>query len=94
MNHASDSFAHVLEVEVIGPHDLRLSFEDGTVGDVHFTDDDWKGVLAPLRDRATFAKVSVDRELGTLVWPGGLDIAPEPLYREARQHPAMRASAI
>lgn len=94
MAHTSDSFAHVLEVEVIGPNALRLTFDDGTVGDVRFTEDEWMGVLAPLRDPATFAKVRVDRQLGTLVWPGGLDIAPEPLYHEARQHLAARASAI
>jgi hypothetical protein len=89
----SHSFAHVLDVEVIGAHALRLTFDDGTVGDVRFTEDEWTGVLAPLRDPATFATVRVDRQLGTLVWPGGLDIAPEPLYQEAKLHLAMRASA-
>lgn len=79
---------------MIGAHTLRLTFDDGTVGDVCFTEDEWTGVLAPLRDPAMFAKVRVDRQLGTLVWPGGLDIAPEPLYQEAKQHLAVRASAV
>jgi hypothetical protein len=34
---------------------------------------------------ALFARVRVDSQLGTLIWPGGLDIAPEPLYHEAKR---------
>jgi hypothetical protein len=44
---------HVTSVEVIGDHELRLSFEDGTVGDVSFGGDEWTGVFEPyvtLRD--------------------------------------------
>jgi hypothetical protein len=32
--------------------------------------------------------VTVDREAGTIAWPDGLDMAPEPLYAEARANPA------
>jgi hypothetical protein len=78
---------HIVGVTVIGEHALRLMFEDGTVGDVAFADSEWQGVLAPLRDPEFFAQVRVDPEIGTIVWPGGLDMAPEPLYAEARQHP-------
>jgi hypothetical protein len=75
---------HVTGVEVIGEHDLRLTFEDGTVGDVSFAKHEWTGVFEPLRDPARFAKVQV--EAGTIVWPeDGLDMAPEPLYEEARR---------
>jgi hypothetical protein len=76
----------ITAVEVLGEYELRLSFDDGTVGDVSFRDRDWIGVFAPLRDPARFAKVQVDREFATIVWPeDGLDMAPEPLYEEARR---------
>jgi hypothetical protein len=76
----------VTAVEVIGEYELRLAFEDGTVGDVSFADREWKGVFEPLRDPKRFAKVSV--EDGTIVWPDdGLDMAPEPLYEAALAHP-------
>ncbi|HTR72659.1 MAG TPA: DUF2442 domain-containing protein [Solirubrobacteraceae bacterium] len=75
----------ITAVEVIGEYQLRLTFEDGTVGDVSFADREWKGVFEPLRDPKRFARVSI--EFGTIVWPDdGLDMAPEPLYEEACRH--------
>jgi hypothetical protein len=84
---------HITDVEVIGEHELRLTFEDGLVGDVALGDDEWRGVLAPLRDPEFFARVEVDSQLGTVVWPGNLDLAPEPLYEEARHRRVTRGSA-
>lgn len=75
---------HVTDVEVIGAHQLRLTFEDGTVGDVAIDDREWRGVFEPLADPAYFAQVRVDSELGTVAWPNGVDMAPETLYVEAR----------
>lgn len=65
---------------------LRLTFEDGTVGDVDFGRREWRGVFERLNDPAEFARVEVDGEAGTITWPGGLDMAPEPLYEEASRH--------
>jgi hypothetical protein len=80
---------HVASVELIGEHELRLTFEDGTVGDVGFGDSEWTGVFEPLRDPVRFAKVQV--EGGTIVWPeDGLDMAPEPLYAEAKRRQITR----
>jgi hypothetical protein len=70
-----------------------LTFEDGVVGDVNFTDRDWRGVFESFKDPAVFAQVFVDPELGTIAWPGDLDMAPEPLYDAAREHPAPHAAA-
>jgi len=83
-----DPLVDVVAVEVIGDHRLRLSFEDGTVGDVAFDEREWRGVFAPLAEPAFFAQVRVDSETGTIAWPNGVDMAPEPLYAEARAHPA------
>jgi hypothetical protein len=79
----------VTAVEVIGEYRLRLTFDDGTVGDVDFTGRDWWGVMfEPLRDPGFFAQVFVDHAGGTIAWPNGLDMAPEPLYEQARANPA------
>ena len=74
--------------EVIGDQLLRLSFADGTVGDVDFSEREWRGVFEPLRDPAYFGRVTVDPEAGTIAWPNGVDLAPEPLYAEARANRA------
>lgn len=74
----------IVGVAVIGDHLLRLLFDDGTVGDVDFSDEVWEGVLEPLRDPAYFAKVRVDPQAGTVTWPNGEDLAPEPLYEQAQ----------
>jgi len=52
---------------------------------VDFAEREWRGVLEPLRDAAYFAQVRVDAEAGTIAWPNGIDLAPEPLYEEARR---------
>lgn len=41
-------------------------------------------IVEELVDPEYFARVEVDPEAGTITWPGGLDMAPEPLYAEAR----------
>jgi Protein of unknown function (DUF2442) len=42
----------------------------------------------PVFDEAStpsgFAKVIVDAETGTVVWPGGADLAPDTLYQRLR----------
>ena len=88
-----EQLVDVTGVEVIGDHSLRLTFEDGTIGDVEFNGRDWRGVFEPLADPAYFAQVRVDPESGTIAWPNGVDMAPELLYAEARRHPAQHPSA-
>lgn len=73
----------VTGVEVVADHRLRLSFKDGTVGEVDFRGRTWRGVLEPLNDPDYFALVDIDPEAGTIAWPNGIDLAPEPLYEAA-----------
>jgi hypothetical protein len=78
-------------VEVIGHYRLRLTFSDGLVGDVDLSHlRDQGGVFVPLRDSAFFAQVRVDPEIGTVTWPGGVDLAPEVLYERAAAHAIRR----
>jgi len=41
------------------------------------------GVFDALQQVGSFAKVAVDSESGTLVWPNGVDFFPDVLYAEA-----------
>ena len=88
-----EELVDITGVEVVGPYRLRLAFADGTVGDVDFSGRRWRGVFGPLKDADYFARVEVDPEAGTITWPGGLDMAPEPLYDEARRNTIDAASA-
>jgi Protein of unknown function (DUF2442) len=88
---SEDYLPVVTGVAVVGNRALRLLFSDGTVGDVDFSAERWTGVLAPLNDPAYFAEVTIDHEAGTLAWPNGIDLAPEPLYEQAKAHPLVAA---
>ena len=69
----------VIRAEIVGPHSLRLFFNDGTHKRVNLRP--WLNgpVFAPLRDPAVFARFQLDGE--TLTWPDyEADLAPEFLY--------------
>src|SRR3546814_19414386 len=71
----------VVGVAVTRPHAMRLLFDDGAVRDVQFTPSESHGpMVLPLNDPEYFARVAVDPELRTVVWPNGLDLAPEVLH--------------
>ena len=59
-------------------------FADGLVGDVEVLDRMRGPVFAEARTPDDFAKVSVDPEIGTIVWPSGADLAPDTLYHRVR----------
>jgi hypothetical protein len=84
----------VTGVEVIGDHQLRVTFGDGLVGDIDFAGRKWRGVSEPLTDPAFFAKAHVDPEIRTVAWPNGYDMAPETLYERASQHQVRDPSGI
>jgi hypothetical protein len=84
--HIMDKLVDVTAAEVIGDYQLRLTFEDGLVGEVDFAGRDWRGVFEPLADPAYFAQARVDPEIGTITWPHGVDMAPETLYERAAEH--------
>lgn len=74
----------VTAVEPIEGYRLRLTFNDGVVTEADFTDDLWGPLGEPLRDPTYFRQVRVDEEARTIVWPNGLDPAPEVLHGDHR----------
>ena len=63
---------------------LKLTFADGTSGQVDVLERMRGPVFDAARTPEGFAKVTVDRETGTVVWPGGADLAPDTLYERVR----------
>jgi hypothetical protein len=70
----------VTSVEPLDGCRLRVAFNDGVVREVDCTFLLRGELGAPLRDPAYFCQVRVDNEARTVVWPNGLDPAPELLH--------------
>jgi len=81
----------VTTVHVLDGYTVRLSFQDGTVGTVDLAGlRNRGGVFEPLHDPDYFRRVRVDEELGTIVWPNGVDLDPCGLQADAL--PALTAA--
>lgn len=71
----------VVEVKVLEGYKLFLRFENNVQGEVDISKIvAFKGVFKKLKDREYFKKVVVDKEVGTICWHNGADIAPCALY--------------
>jgi hypothetical protein len=77
----------VARVEALSGYRLHVTFNDGTEGTVEmaaFLNSPDAGVFEALRDESVFRQIEV--ELGAVTWPGGLDLAPDAMYREIAKH--------
>ena len=63
---------------------LRLTFADRLTAEIDVLDRMRGPVFAEARAPEGFAQVTVDPETGTVVWPGGADLAPDTLYVRAQ----------
>lgn len=70
----------VTGVEPIDDHHLRVTFSDGVVREVDCSFLFYGPLGEPLRDPTYFRQARVDEEARTVVWPNGLDPAPEVLH--------------
>jgi Protein of unknown function (DUF2442) len=78
----------IVEAVPLDGYRLKLRFDDGTEGIVDVAQlVKFTGVFAPLRDRAVFAAVQVNHELGTVCWPCGADLDPDVLYAQVTGTP-------
>jgi hypothetical protein len=62
-----------------------VRFADGTNAEIDLESEIWGEVFEPLKDPEVFRRFRLDRELNTLTWPSGADLAPEFLYEKAAQ---------
>jgi hypothetical protein len=76
--------ARIIDARHAGGYRVWLRFEDGLSGEIDLERELWGPVFEPLRDVTEFAKLRVEPDLGTIVWPNGADLAPEFLYDEVK----------
>jgi hypothetical protein len=68
---------NVVELHVVGVHQLWLRFNDGAAGIVDLSAELDGPVFEPLGDPAYFARAELNADLRTVTWPNGADFAPE-----------------
>ena len=78
----------VTSVTALPDRRLRVTFVDGTTGEVHMESllDDPKidgTIFESMRDPAVFIQVQV--VLGAVHWPNGADLAPDAMYDAIRE---------
>jgi Protein of unknown function (DUF2442) len=85
----------IMQVEVVRHGVLRLTFADGLSGEVDVLDRMRGPVFEDARTPEGFSMAKADAETGTVVWPGGADLAPDTLYERIRSGvwPESRAAA-
>ena len=91
----TDPTPDITTVAVVRHGVLRLGFADGVSGEVDMLERMRGPVFADALTPDGFAAVSVDTETGTIVWPGGADLAPDTLYERVSTGlwPEQRAAA-
>ncbi|MFN3466705.1 MAG: DUF2442 domain-containing protein [Candidatus Brocadiales bacterium] len=78
----------VVEVKYLEGYKLEVKFENGRKGIVDLKSYVKEGgVFSRFSDIEYFKQAYVNKELGVLCWPDGLDIAPETLYCKATGEP-------
>jgi hypothetical protein len=74
----------VVRARVLEQYRLELEFSNGEtrIADLSrfLKSADPDGVFAALKDERVFGRAEFDPVLGTVVWPGDVDLAPEALF--------------
>lgn len=83
----------VVSVEVTGTYQVGVRFDDGTSRAIDLEPILEGELYGPLRDPAIFAKVAVDPDVRTLVWPNGADFDPAILHDWPQHEAAMKSLA-
>jgi hypothetical protein len=74
---------HITEAKYLSDYNVEIVFNDGKRGVADLSDIFRGPVFVPLKDKKLFAQVCVDKELETIAWPNGADLAPEYVYYRA-----------
>jgi hypothetical protein len=72
--------------EYVRGHTIHVRFSDGAEGDVDLSAELWGEVFEPLKDPAVFRQLQLNKELNTVTWPSGADLAPEFLYEKVAKN--------
>ena len=74
---------HITEAKYLEDYKVQVVFNDGKRGVADLSDVLHGPVFDPLKDKKLFAQLHVDKEMDTIAWPNGADLAPESVYFRA-----------
>jgi len=74
---------YVTEAKYLHDYKVELKFNDGKKGVVDLENELYGTVFEPLKDKKVFSSVKLDKDLDTIAWENGVDLAPEFLYYES-----------
>jgi len=71
---------YITGAEYLDGFRLRLTFDDGVVKRVDLEPYLEGSVFEPLKDLAYFKRMTLNRDIDTVVWPNDADFSPDFLY--------------
>jgi hypothetical protein len=74
------TFNTIVAFSLLPDYQIRVQFQDRQIREIDLKPLLDRPLYAALRDKAIFAQVKLDTEVGTLVWPNGADFDPDTLY--------------
>lgn len=74
---------HVTEVKYLEDYQVQVSFNDGRTGIADLKEALHGTVFQALKEKKLFSQLKLDKELDTITWPNGADLAPEYIYFRA-----------
>jgi hypothetical protein len=77
----------ITEAKALEQCQVFLAFSDGMNGTLDLSDIAGRGVFKKLTDPNFMRLLYIDRETGTIAWPGGLDLDPVVLYSKISHRP-------
>ena len=86
-------FLHVTKARPLDSYRVEVCFDDGRQGIADLTEALEGPAFESLKEPEAFRRFWVDKELQTIVWPNGADLAPEYIYYQAfRNEPELHAT--
>ena len=76
-------FLHVTNARYLEDYKVEVSFNNGRKGVADLIDAIKGPVFELLKNTSEFSSFTVDKELETIVWSNGADLAPEYIYYQA-----------
>ena len=73
-------FLHIINAEYIDDYKVKVFFSNGEKGVVDLSSVLKGPIFEPLKDKSLFSRLKIDKDLETIVWPNGADLAPEYIY--------------